>query len=603
MGVPGLFASIVKNYNKQDRKIIKQKIDNDLANHLYLDFNGGIYQVLCDEIKTEEALIIHVVDYLETLCKIIPNLELIYIAIDGVCPRAKMEQQRQRRFHSVCRKNRSTKINAQFGSEIDKSSVNNSIDTNMITPGTRFMAKLSDAIKERISGGYGGDGGEGSEGSAGEEGSEGDSFFKQKRDVVHIIFSDASIPQEGEHKLLHHIKEGVRLAIDGTEKEQALYGTDHNTIIYGLDGDLIYLSLTTHIPNIYLFREAAEYGNFAVIHSGKPYLFMDMNILQDAIIQHFSVYCGNVDTTKIDQYIDDYVFLGMILGNDFMPKQYWFSIHEGGSDKLLSAYFQIHNHTEKFLINRQSMQINTEMLCDLWFIIKEQEKEAIGNLFEKRKKLRIRVKEDMSERERQQMLTDMYPLQHLYVEQEIQPYREGWNARYYKICFNMSNSPENMEMICQTYLKTLVWNFLYYFDECPSWDWYYPYAYSPTFTDIYNELMKHKNINITNTGKIFQFGKTSPVEQQTLLFMVLPFASRQLMVSDAARQLETEKSPMNIYFPKKYSLNVAFHRYYYECSPIIYKMDLMKVKKFLKECNFTEDEKKRNMVGELFVVG
>jgi len=459
----------------------------------------------------------------------------------------------------------------------------------MITPGTRFMSKLSDAIKERISRGSVSDG-------KGDDGV----FISNS---VHIIFSDASIPQEGEHKLLHHIKDAARLAIDGTEKEQALYGRDHNTIIYGLDGDLIYLSLTTHLPNIYLFREAAEYGNFAVFHSGKPYLFMDMTILQDAIIEYFNVYCGNVDITKIDQYIDDYVFLGMILGNDFMPKQYWFSIHEGGSDKLLSAYFQIHNHTEKFLINRQSMQINTEMLCDLWFIIKEQEKEAIGNLFEKRKKLRIRVKDDMSERERQQLLTDMYPLQHLYVEQEIQPYKAGWNERYYKICFNMTNSSENMEMICQTYLKTLVWNFLYYFDECPSWDWYYPYAYSPTFSDIYNELIKHKNINITTTSKVFQFGKTVPVDQQTLLFMVLPFASRRLMVGDAARQLETEKCPMNIYFPKKYGLNVAFHRYYYECSPIIYKMDLIKVKKFLKECKMTEDEKKRNMIGELFMVG
>jgi 5'-3' exonuclease len=277
-----------------------------------------------------------------------------------------MEQQRQRRFHSVCRKNRSTKINQQFGSDIDKSSVNNNIDTNMITPGTRFMSNLSEAIKKRISGK-----------------DDSDSFFKTKtNNNIHIIFSDASIPEEGEHKLLHHIKEGVRLAIDGTEKEQLLYGTDHNTIIYGLDGDLIYLSLTTHIPNIFLFREASEYGNFAVIHSGKPYLFMDMNILQDAIIEHFNVYCGNVDKTKIDQYIDDYVFLGMILGNDFMPKQHWFSIHEGGNERLLSAYFQIHNHTEEFMISRESMIINTEMLCDMLYLVKNQEQEAIEAAWE-----------------------------------------------------------------------------------------------------------------------------------------------------------------------------------------------------------------------------
>lgn len=580
MGVPGLFASLVKNYNKQDCKIIKQTIDNDLPNHLYLDFNGGIYQVLRDEIKTEETLIIHTIDYLEKLCTIIPNLEFIYIAIDGVCPRAKMEQQRQRRFHSVCKKNRSTKINQLFGTELDKSSVNTNIDTNMITPGTRFMHQLSIEIKNKIK-------------------EEGNTIFKNKK----IIFSDSSIPQEGEHKILQHIKEAEHLAINGTEKEQLLYGTDHNTIIYGLDGDLIYLSLTTHIPNIYLFREASEYGNLAVIHSGKPYLFMDMTILQNAIIDYFHKYCGIVDNTKINKYIDDYVFLGMILGNDFMPKQHWFSIHEGGYDRLLSAYFQIHNHTEQFLVNTQSMQINTEMLCDLLFIIKEQEKETIDNLFEKRKKLRIRVKDEMSERERQQLLADMYPLQHLYVEKAIEPYKQGWQSRYYKTCFNMDNNNENLEMICQTYLKTLVWNFLYYFDECPSWDWYYPYAYSPTFTDIYNELVKHKNINVTTTSKVFQFGKTSPVNQQTLLFMVLPFASRKFMLNDAKLQLESEKSTMNIYFPKQYSLNVAFHRYYYECTPIIYKMDLVKVKHFIKECKMSEDEKNRNRIGELLVIG
>ena len=166
----------------------------------------------------------------------------------------------------------------------------------------------------------------------------------------------------------------------------------------------------------------------------------------------------------------------------------------------------------------------------------------------------------------------------------------------------MDDTNENLEMITQTYLKTLVWNFLYYFDECPSWDWYYPYAYSPTFTDIYNELVKHKNINITTTSKVFHFGKTSPVNQQTLLFMVLPFASRNLMINDAKLQLESEKSIMNMYFPKRYGLNLAFHRYYYECTPIIYKMDLNNVKKFIKDCKMTEDEKKRNSVGELFCI-
>ena len=43
------------------------------------------------------------------------------------------------------------------------------------------------------------------------------------------------------------------------------------------------------------------------------------------------------------------------------------------------------------------------MLCDVLFIIKSSEQEAIGKLFEKRKKARINTKQDMSERERQKM--------------------------------------------------------------------------------------------------------------------------------------------------------------------------------------------------------
>jgi hypothetical protein len=48
---------------------------------------------------------------------------------------------------------------------------------------------------------------------------------------------------------------------------------------------------------------------------------------------------------------------------------------------------------------------------------------------------------------------------------------------------------------------------------------------------------------------------------------------------------------------------VAFHRYYHECTPIIYKMEIGKVKKFIKDCKLNEDELKRNLIGKLFIQG
>ena len=181
MGIPGLFYKIIENYNNSDTRVIKKHIENDLPNHLYLDFNCAVYQVVKPEIKTEETLIIYVIEYLESLCKIIPNVELIYIALDGVVNAAKQKQQRERRFHSICRKNRSNKINQTFGSEIDKSMINNDLDMNMVTPGTTFMYKLSSAIKKTI---------------------HNSDVFNNKT----VIFSDSSLINEGEHKILQHIR-------------------------------------------------------------------------------------------------------------------------------------------------------------------------------------------------------------------------------------------------------------------------------------------------------------------------------------------------------------------------------------------------------------
>lgn len=580
MGIPGIFNNCIVKFNTPNdpKSIIKSGLedidieDNEINNEkngnnqdnidtknskvkLFLDFNCAIYYVLKPEFKDEDTLIVYTLEYLDTLVKVCKDVDLLYIALDGVPPRAKMEQQRSRRFHSVCKKKKANEINLKYGTELDKTNYNFNIDTNMITPGTTFMFKLANAIREHLS-------------------------TKELYKNIKVVFSDASIPGEGEHKILSYIK----------SRE---FDKNDKLVIYGLDGDLIMLSMIANKPNIYLLREAAQYGGYSKEYFGHKYLFLHIDNLKYALIDSFKSVAYEVAEREKDKFIVDYIFLCFILGNDFVPKIHWFSLYEGGHSRLLTAYFEIFNHSEEHLIY-DDFKINHIMLMDIFQYLMNYEERAIKSTLKKRKTFKLPINKDMTERERQQLLSDYLPMNHLSIEQDIDPYSYNWRHRYYKTCFGFNGSKENINSVTEAYLKTLKWNLDYYFKGCNNWSWYYPYHYAPTAQDLFN-AMETCNINS------FTFTKDEPIDSQNLLLMVLPYESRNLMANDIRKKLETNLDDIMIYFPKEYNLNLPFHRYYYECSAIIPRFDYSIVKAFLKKCRFNSDEIERSVIRSVFI--
>ena len=82
--------------------------------------------------------------YLDKLFKLVRPRRLLYMALDGVAPRAKMNQQRQRRFRAA----------ADAAVVLEEARRRGEVvgdllpfDSNQITPGTEFMKKLSDNLK------------------------------------------------------------------------------------------------------------------------------------------------------------------------------------------------------------------------------------------------------------------------------------------------------------------------------------------------------------------------------------------------------------------------------------------------------------------------
>ncbi|EGC35318.1 hypothetical protein DICPUDRAFT_87898 [Dictyostelium purpureum] len=154
MGVPRFFRWVSERYPQILQKIIDStppEYDN-----LYLDMNGIIHacsQEFANSLIefSEEELIRKVCNYVDRLFHTIRPTKLFYMAIDGVAPRSKINQQRQRRFLSV---HRDEKLKQQLiadGKPVPEVIFNRTA----ITPGTQFMYNLSEAlqfyIKKKIS--------------------------------------------------------------------------------------------------------------------------------------------------------------------------------------------------------------------------------------------------------------------------------------------------------------------------------------------------------------------------------------------------------------------------------------------------------------------
>jgi 5'-3' exoribonuclease 1 len=147
--------------------------------------------------------------------------KVLLLAVDGVAPRAKMNQQRARRFRSA----KESQVLKQQLMEQGKE-VHSLFDSNAISPGTEFMINLNKNLK----------------------------FFVQQKintdplykNLEQVILSDCGVPGEGEHKMMDFIRQA---------KLKADYNPNTRHCFYGADADLIMLSLLTHEPNFVIIRE------------------------------------------------------------------------------------------------------------------------------------------------------------------------------------------------------------------------------------------------------------------------------------------------------------------------------------------------------------
>ena len=93
---------------------------------------------------TETDIFLAIFKYIDHVFTKIKPQKLFFLAVDGVAPRAKMNQQRARRFRTAKEAADARRKALAKGEELPKEPP---FDSNCITPGTHFMVKLHEQLK------------------------------------------------------------------------------------------------------------------------------------------------------------------------------------------------------------------------------------------------------------------------------------------------------------------------------------------------------------------------------------------------------------------------------------------------------------------------
>ena len=133
--------------------------------------------------------------------------------------------------------------------------------------------------------------------------------------------------------------------MDYIRHQKSLPGYDPNTrhCLYGLDADLLMLGLCTHDPHFSLLREEVRFGGKKNQKSRTPtaeettFHLLHLSLLREYLDYEFQE-LKKLDFYNLENIIDDWVLMGFLVGNDFIPHLPHMHINKGALPELYDTY-------------------------------------------------------------------------------------------------------------------------------------------------------------------------------------------------------------------------------------------------------------------------
>ena len=530
MGIPRYAKTLATRYpliigNIRDESDIPP-IDN-----LYIDLNSIIHDVAHGnkenllakiEHKSNEQIYEDICNFIKELVLLIRPSKFLMISADGVEPLAKLKEQIRRKFVRQTI-NESELIN-NFLREINLEKRNN-FDTNEMSPCTDFSINLDQYLNNFI-----------------EKSKNTNEIFRD----INILYSGIHVPGEGEFKIMEEIRE-----------EKINYPNNSlKYCIYSNDSDFILLSLLIHEPNIVILKEDTlikneNKYNFEFNSENMKLKFNEL-IYISVLREYLDIeFCQLKNKLKfkfnMERIYDDFVFICLLLGNDFIPGVLILDSDGNNIEILLNSYKnsiskcenyltengKINYNSFKIFLNELStheanyLELKYETLERFYQIRKKKQKVELINIYKNECETNKKINSDLSEIEKLKIVLnsnskfvqniieiydneiDYYQtefskdINELFFYEFIKEYEKDkydgkklYYIKKFKLDIEDNNGKKELKKIISNYLEGLQWN-LFYFKGYVNWYWSYNYDFTPLISDL-SKFDYDTNSDITN---------------------------------------------------------------------------------------------------------